>query len=215
MVLRNIKITNELFCLERDYFLDKYLLQLTLNHTDLEPLIKANETTFLELLEEKHAEAILHLVKNNREHLKEWLTWVDNMQTVEDFKKFIKESNKRYAAGQELSFVIVANDQVVGRVGIYNVDQYNKHGSIGYWIGKEHEGKGIITAACKALIKYCFSYINLNRIEIKCGTENFRSQAIPEKLGFIREGKIRQAEFVNNKFIDLFLFSMLKEEWKG
>lgn len=56
--------------------------------------------------------------------------------------------------------------------------------------------------------------MDLNRIEIKAAVKNFKSQAIPEKLNFKKEGILRQAEFVNNEFIDLFIYSILKNEWK-
>ena len=55
--------------------------------------------------------------------------------------------------------------------------------------------------------------MNLNRIEIKASLKNFKSQAIPTRLNFRKEGVLRQAEFVNNEFIDLFLYSMLKDKW--
>ncbi len=55
--------------------------------------------------------------------------------------------------------------------------------------------------------------MGLHRIEIKVATNNLRSQAIPEKLNFRKEGLLRQAELVNNKFLDLYIYSMLSFEW--
>ena len=54
----------------------------------------------------------------------------------------------------------------------------------------------------------------LNRIEIKCAVGNNKSRAIPQKLQFKQEGILRQAELLNGKFIDLYLYAMLKEEWE-
>lgn len=67
--------------------------------------------------------------------------------------------------------------------------------------------------SCKRLITYGFEELGLNRIEIKAAVENLKSQAIPEKLNFKKEGILRQAEFVNEKFLDLTLYSLLKEEY--
>jgi ribosomal-protein-serine acetyltransferase len=58
-----------------------------------------------------------------------------------------------------------------------------------------------------------FTRLHLNRIEIRAALENFKSQAIPERLGFKKEGLIRQGEFVNDHFVDLYVYSLLKEEW--
>ncbi|MGZ4059871.1 MAG: GNAT family N-acetyltransferase, partial [Bacteroidia bacterium] len=70
-----------------------------------------------------------------------------------------------------------------------------------------------ITRSCKAIINKAFQILHLNRIEIKCGTENYKSQGIPERLNFKKEGIIRQGEILNNKFIDLYLYSMLRSDW--
>jgi ribosomal-protein-serine acetyltransferase len=56
--------------------------------------------------------------------------------------------------------------------------------------------------------------LQLNRIEIKCGIENFKSKTIPEKLNFTKEGVIRQGELLYDKFIDLNLYSLLKTDRK-
>ena len=55
----------------------------------------------------------------------------------------------------------------------------------------------------------------LNRIELKTAVKNLKSQAIPNKLNFKKEGILRQAEFVNNEFVDLYIYSMLKEDWQA
>jgi len=68
--------------------------------------------------------------------------------------------------------------------------------------------------SCKALITYGFHELSLHRIEIKAATDNVRSQAIPAKLNFVKEGILREAELVNDKFLDLILYSMLEREWK-
>ena len=90
----------------------------------------------------------------------------------------------------------------------------NKIGEIGYWIIKSEQGKGIITNCCEEIIRFCFETIKLNRIEIKCGTDNLKSKKIPERLNFKFEGIIRNGEYMHDKFIDLNLYSLLHSEWK-
>jgi ribosomal-protein-serine acetyltransferase len=135
------------------------------------------------------------------------------MRTLEDFKRYIGNSKQRYANHVENGYVIMANDEMIGRIGVYNIDMHNRHASIGYWLDQQWTGKGIITNVCKVVITWAFKNLALNRIEIRCGTENYKSQAIPERLGFKKEGIIRQGEFVNGQFIDLCVYAMLKEEW--
>jgi ribosomal-protein-serine acetyltransferase len=84
---------------------------------------------------------------------------------------------------------------------------------IGYWLVSEYEGKGIMTRACEVLIDYGFDELGLNRIVIRASTDNVRSQAVPLRLGFTREGVARQAEWLNDRFIDMVVYSMLRSEW--
>lgn len=174
--------------------------------------IKIDQITAIELINENHAHSIFTLVDCNRAYLREWLPFVDKMQTPEFAENFVKGTMQRNKEGVEYAFVIVLNEQVIGRVGVYKIDTQNKIGEIGYWIARDFQGKGIITKACQVIIDFCFSELLLNRIEIKCGTQNFKSQSIPEKLKFTKEGVMRQAELLYDKFIDINLYSLIKDK---
>ena len=177
--------------------------------------IKIENDLILELIDYSHAEDLLELVNANRAYLREWLPWVDIMQTVDNFNTYIDRCKNQLCDGTDYGYVILMKDKMVGRIGVHYIDQQNKLGAIGYWLGEEYQGKGIVTKACKALLRRCFTVIGLNRIEIKCGVGNHKSAAIPERLGFTKEGVLRQAEWVNDKFIDLNLYSLLKKEWNA
>lgn len=175
--------------------------------------LRVSKEIELELLNTRHAAALLQLRNRNYEHLIQWLSWVDNMQTVTDFENYIQRCHQRYSEGQEVPLAILIKGEVAGRIGL-NYFDINNAAAIGYWLGKDFEGKGVITKACKALIEYGFTQRNLNRIEIKCATENIRSQAVPKRLGFTKEGLLRQAELLKNGYVDLYIYSLLKQEWK-
>ena len=175
--------------------------------------IKIDSNLRLELTDESHAESIFNLVDNNRAYLKQWLPWVDSTQTVENTKEYIKMTLKRYAENNGFDCSIIFNDEIAGLIGLHKIDHSNKITSIGYWLGEDYQHKGIMTKTVVALLNYCFNSLELNRIELKCASENYRSQAIPERLNFKKEGIIRQGEFLNGKYVDLFLYSLLKEEW--
>jgi ribosomal-protein-serine acetyltransferase len=175
--------------------------------------IKVDDTIVLELIDHHHAETLYHLVNANRQHLRQWLPWVDHMRSVDDFRKYINACKQRYTSSSEMGYVIMAGHAMIGRLGLYNIDLNNRSASIGYWLDQQWLGKGVITRCCQAMINAGFSQLHLNRIEIRAAVENYKSQAIPERLGFKKEGIIRQAEFVNNQFVDLYVYSLLKEEW--
>ncbi|RYG51204.1 MAG: N-acetyltransferase [Chitinophagaceae bacterium] len=176
--------------------------------------IEIDTNLYLELISEVHAPQIFNVVEKNRAHLRPWLPFVDTMQNVQFAENFVNGTIRRNKEGTEYAFVIIAGDEVVGRIGLYKIDNLNRVGELGYWLAESHQGKGIVTRACRTLINFCFSDVGLNRIEIRCGTQNTRSKAIPEKLNFRFEGVIRQGELLYEKFIDLNLYSLLREELK-
>jgi ribosomal-protein-serine acetyltransferase len=175
--------------------------------------ITIDDSTKLEMTSIKHSPFLFDAINKNRAHLSEFLPWVKNMQSINDFDNYIKNCELLYEEKKEVSFVIILNENPVGRIGLHHLNLQNKIAAIGYWLTKEAQGKGIIHQSCKKLIDYGFNELGLNRIEIKCASENYKSQAIPEKFNFQKEGIMRQAEFVNETFLDIILYSILKNEW--
>jgi len=90
----------------------------------------------------------------------------------------------------------------------------NKNVEIGYWISADHQGLGIVTKSCRTLIDYAFREYQLNRVQIRCAIENRKSCAIIERLGFLKEGITRQAEFLYDHYVDLFVYGMIADEWE-
>lgn len=176
--------------------------------------LSVDDSLYMELINHHHAHAIFEMVDANRPYLAQWLTFVDKMTTVGFAENFVKSCLQKNANGEEFAFILVDKEIIVGRIGIYKIDYQNKIAEIGYWIVEHAQGRGIITRACKVLTDYCFSTLLLNRIEIKCATENIKSQAIPIKLGFKQEGIIREGELLNGKFVNLYLYSLLNKEIK-
>ena len=173
------------------------------------------ENLILEIASEKHALRLFNAVDNNRKHLSVFLPWVAHMQSSDNMLQYLKNCELLYKNNKEISFVILYNGALVGRIGLHYIDLQNKTASIGYWLAKDAEGKGIVTKCCIKLIAYAFEELNLNRLELKAAEKNLRSQAIPEKLNFKKEGILREAEYINNEFVNLQLYSLLKSEWNN
>jgi ribosomal-protein-serine acetyltransferase len=176
-------------------------------------IITVDENIELHLTSEKFAKELFQAIDNNRTHLSEFLPWVGNMQAEENVRQYLIRCESLQQENREISFIILYDKTVVGRIGIHHLNHENKTGAIGYWLNKGASGKGIITKSCVKLLDYGFEEMQLNRIEIKAAVKNFKSQAIPEKLKFTKEGILRQAEIVNGEYLDLFIYAMLKDEW--
>ena len=175
---------------------------------------KLTEDTLLRLLEERHAQELTDLTDRNREHLRAWLPWVDANRTVEDRKNFIRSALKQFAQNKGFVAGIWHEGRLAGVIGFDAIDWENRTTEVGYWLGEEHQGKGLVTAACRALVDHAFGELGLNRVVISCATENKKSCAIPERLGFRREGVQCQAEWLYDHFVDHVVYAIVASEWQ-
>lgn len=169
----------------------------------------------LVLINDSHADNVFSLIDSCRLYLRQWLPWVDNTKSVADTRDFIKFCRQRHDTKVGLDFCINVDNKVSGLISLHKIDNLNKVTTIGYWLADTFQGQGIMTRACGKLTDFCFTELNLNRVEIKCATENIKSQAIPNRLNFKKEGTLRQAEFINNAFVDQYLYSIIKQDWKN
>lgn len=177
--------------------------------------LKVDEQIFLRQFEAKDANTLFLLVDKSREYLREWLPWVDETKTNNDSLSFIEHTIQAIKNGTGLTTGIYFKNKLIGTIGFNLVDFRNKIAYIGYWISPDYQGKGIITKATRTLIDYAFYHLNLNRVDIRAAYENRKSRAIPERLGFTKEGQIRNAEWLNDHFVDHVIYGMLKEEWES
>lgn len=176
--------------------------------------IPINDTTHLALLNHQHNEPLYRLIDQHREYLSNWLMFIDGTQHVNDVQEHCNESIARNKNGLEYAFVIMHNNSLVGRIGIYKIDLKNKIGDIAYWLSPEYQGKGIMLQACNALIDFAFHKLELNRLEIRCSVDNAKSIAIPSKLNFTHEGTMRKSKRMSTSFTDVKLFSLLRSDYE-
>jgi len=87
--------------------------------------------------------------------------------------------------------------------------RFNNIGHLGYWLGQEYNGMGLMTQSVRDVIKVGREYYHLNRIDIRCAVENNRSRHIPERLGFQQEGIIRQAEKLTHGYVDHVIYGLV------
>ena len=174
--------------------------------------LNVNDDIELRVFAEKDAGEIFKVVWENYEHLRPFLHWVTEDYSLESAREFIGQTQSAFAENSGQTYGIFYNEKIVGVIGFITFNWESKRTEIGYWIDGNYEGKGIITEACKVLINYAFDELEMNRIEIRCATENTRSRAIPERLNFKLDGVLRQFEWRHTRFFDMAIYSMLAEE---
>ncbi len=174
--------------------------------------LDANVT--LAALRARDAEPLFALIDGNRAHLREWLPFVDDAQDATDTQRFILDASRRADEGRGMAAAIWDGGALAGVIGLMEINQRNRNAEIGYWLGAEHQGRGLMTRACVALVSYAFDTMGLHRVEIYCAPDNARSRRIPERLGFVVEGTLRDAEWLYDHYVDNVLYAMLSTDWR-
>jgi ribosomal-protein-serine acetyltransferase len=154
--------------------------------------------------------AIWALVEAERDRIALWMPWVMATRTIEDQRRWVEHviADERSLDGA----AVFVEGVYAGGTGL-GVDAFGIAGEIGYWIGSAHEGKGLVTRAVRAMIDIGFRELGLHRIYIRAGVHNLRSRAIPERLGFTREGVLRGEGKGSGGFYDLIVYGLLEDEW--
>ena len=112
---------------------------------------KIDEDLSLKLIELRDGGRVFELTNNSRAYLREWLPWLDTTVILEDTIEFIKMSLKGFAENKSLNAVILFKGEIVGVAGYNNINWANKTAYIGYWLGGEFQGNGIMTKVAKTL----------------------------------------------------------------
>jgi RimJ/RimL family protein N-acetyltransferase len=111
---------------------------------------------------------------------------------------------------------MVDNDwQFIGTTGLHHVDWKNRIGEFGIMIGDKNQwGKGLGYDATVLMLRFAFHYLNLNKVFLYAIETNTRGIRVYEKAGFIHEGRLRQDIHKNGRYLDVFVMSVLRDEWK-
>jgi RimJ/RimL family protein N-acetyltransferase len=129
-------------------------------------------------------------------------------------QRFAAESNEAAAAGERLSLVIAdaEDDSFLGSMGIVAHDPEEGHCEIGYWLAPWGRGRGAATRALVLLCRWIFDELEIERIWIGVEPENTASQAVPERVGFSREGILRSLFENKGRRRDVISYSLLRGE---
>ena len=175
--------------------------------------IQIDSDLVLRRLEEADAPELFALVDKNRAYLRQWLPWLDSNTSVNETLQFIRAVKQQENNGLGFQTAIWFKGRIAGVIGFHPIDWTNKVVEIGYWLSEQHQGLGIVTRSCRTLVNYAFDEYKLHRVQIRCATGNRRSCAIIERLGFMFEGVARGAEFLYDRFVDLYVFGMTATDW--
>lgn len=135
--------------------------------------------------------------------------------SIEDAISHIDMINEKIDSNVGINWGITlkGSNKIIGIIGHYRIQPENHRAEIGYMILPEHNGKGYVTEALKAILDYGFNNMNLHSIEAVIDPENLASEKVLQKNGFVKEAHILENEYFNGKFWDTVIYSLLKRNF--
>ncbi|MBI5214924.1 MAG: GNAT family N-acetyltransferase [Ignavibacteriae bacterium] len=137
--------------------------------------------------------------------------------------EYLKEEQKQKNgySSYNRSFVLFLltdkeSNKIIGRCGLHNWNVEHNRAEIGYVMeDEEFKQKKLMSEAVKSIIHYGFHQLHLNRIEALVGIDNIPSIKILENNNFRNEGVLREHMYVSNKFVDSYVYSLLRNEYES
>lgn len=158
------------------------------------------------------AEIIFAAVDSDRARLRQFLPWVDGTKELSDSETFLGITEDSWEAKTRFDFdFFLQTGEFVGKGGLHSVSVPNRRGEFGYWVHGKYEGQGYIVEAIGALAKAAFAG-GFHRLEIRCNTENRKSFAVAERLGFQLEGTLREDAVEYDRFRSTHVYGLLDRE---
>ena len=137
------------------------------------------------------------LVNANLDHLRPWMPWAQTERTPEQQRESMAQAYERFLGGEDLMYLMLRRGQLIGSCGIHRIDWGVPVGDIGYWLDQAQQGHGYVTETARALTELALiparqGGLGFGRIEIRCDARNLRSAAVPERLGYKREARLKR-----------------------
>lgn len=165
-----------------------------------------------ELIDERHAKRLLAFESENRKFFERFLpdrgdAYYDLDQIIETIRRIREET-----LGGRMKQYVILNDarDIIGRVNLFDI-RYGifYSGEVGYRVSERHCGKGIATAAVREMIGVASSELGLHRLEAATAPDNWGSQAVLLKNGFVRYGHSHESAWINGRWEDGIHFERL------
>ena len=138
-------------------------------------------------------------------------------QSLDDATTCIERDRAAQVDGSSLRLLLepAAGGPVVGAISLLGFVEASRRAEVGYILSRAAWGRGLIHEALGALLEHAFAKLSLRRIEADIDPRNERSARVLERLGFVREGFLRERWLVGDEVSDTAFYGLLAREWRA
>jgi len=157
----------------------------------------------------------LYALQSNASVLRYWDSppWTDPDRA----QRFLDACREMAETGTGIRLAIdrLADDGFIGWCSLTRWDPTHRSAALTFCLDDAAWGQGYATEATGALLQWAFESLDLNRVQAETDTRNHASARVLEKLGFVREGTLREDCVVDGELSDSWVFGLLRREWRA
>lgn len=145
-----------------------------------------------------------------------YLLWSPHLN-MDETRGYIEYLRREYKKGNygDWGITLKENNVFIGTIGFADIDLKNNSGELGYVLNPAYQGKGYMQEAMKRLLSLCFEQLLVKRIQLRIMQENLLSVHLAERVGFVKEGTLRDLLLVKGKYRTIHIYSMTDNDYFG
>ncbi len=174
-----------------------------------------DEHITLELQSSFQTQELFDLVNENRAFIGQHLAWANKVDHPRDIERYMQRDLNGMARARRWAWLIRFDGQAVGRIGLFVTMPTLQECELNYFLSKAYTGKGIITKSAKIVIDFAINVLRLKHVLIGFSTENPKSGAVAERLGFQYEYTMQDGEHTQKEWRSLHFWGILAENWQS
>lgn len=139
----------------------------------------------------------------------------EHITTLDEAEDMLAQDFEWVKSGEALCWGIALpeTNQLIGKISLYFFSKQNRRAETGYILNREFWGRGLMTEALGAVLRYAFDELKAHRIEADVDPDHAASLALLEKFGFVREGTLRDRWFVHGEWHDSIMLGLLSKDF--
>lgn len=181
------------------------------------PLLE-NERLTLQRFTRRDAPTLDDAIRASLPDLNQWLPWARLDYTPSDTAAFIRESLQAWKEERAWDYSIRNKDDPrrhLGNISFWTVSKLGKIAEVGYWVRSDETSRGVCTEAVGLLLDEAFNSLGYHKVVLRIAVGNDASDRVAEKLGFTREGILREELLIRGNWVDHTLWSLLDREYRA
>ena len=165
----------------------------------------------------RDADEMTEAVQASQMELNEWLPWAHLGYSKSDAVNYIRDSIKSWREERAYDLAIRLTedpDRHLGNISVWFVSRSFKTGEVGYWVRTDETSRGVATEVAARTLQIAFEELKMHRVILRIAVGNRASERVAEKLGFFREGILREEIKVRGQWLDHSVWGLLEHEYR-